>query len=51
MDIAPIPYLNTSVILLPPTPLTRFSAAVATISITISTLTTKIESIYYPPPN
>ena len=51
MDITPIPYLNVSIILLPPAPLTRSSTTVATISITISTLTTKIKSIHYPPLN
>ena len=51
MDIAPIPYLNASIILLPPASLTRSSTAVAAISIAIFTLATKIKSIYYPPPN
>ena len=51
MDIAPIPYLNASIILSPPAPLTRSSTAVTTASIAISTLTTEIKSIYYPPPN
>ena len=51
MDIAPVPYLNASIISSPPTPLTRSSAAVAAVSVTISTLATEIKSIYYPPPN
>ena len=51
IDTAPISYLNTSIILLSSTPPTRSSTTITTISITISTLTTKIKSIYYPPPN
>ena len=51
IDTASISYLNAFIILLPPTPSTRSSAAVAVISITISALVIEIKSIYYPPPN
>ena len=51
MDTALIPYPNASIISSPPTPPTRSSIAVAATSIIISTLATKIKSIYYSPPN
>ena len=51
IDTTSIPYLNTSIILLFPTPPTRSSTTITIKSITISALTIKIKSIYYPPSN
>ena len=51
IDTTPIPYLNIFVILSPLIPFTRSSTTVTTVSITVSTLTAEIESIYYPPPD
>ena len=51
MDTTLIPHPNASIISSPSIPPTRSSAAITTISITTSALTTKIKSIYYPPPN
>ena len=51
MDTTPIFYLNTFIILSPPIPPAKSSTIITIISITISTLTIKIKSIYYPPSN